>query len=332
MGKPTSPEARFPPVSCFTIPPTGRPHSMNPALQHASDPNQESGFVPLFNGRDLAGWHSIPRVYSALWAGGPTIEEAFAHLPESERFSADFLASSHHNQARWTVEDGVIVGRQNQPGGGFGGFLLTDETYSDFELRLEANLSWPADSGVLVRKTATTWQGIQILLDYRKSGNIGGYYGNGIGAFHAVAFNLDAEVDADGTLIRLFEEDPSTTIEPIGDKRALLSYGAGAAEFLGAWRLNEWNDIWIRVEGRLPRLTTWINGIKISAIDLAGLSAPNYDAEATAELLGREGHIALEVHDTDPMLKEARWGRDSTCRWRNVRIRELAPRPVGSIA
>lgn len=277
----------------------------------------------LFNGRDLDGWFATPRVYSPLWEGGPSIEEAFADRPAHERFSSEFLAASHHRQAAWTVEDGAIVGRQDPEGGGFGGFLLTEAVYGDFELELEANPSWPADSGILVRKTAETWRGIQILLDHRRSGSIGGYYGNGIGGFHAVSFNLDAELDEGGRFLRLVEEDAATTLEPLDGKADLLEYGASGEEFLAAWRPGDWNAFRIRVQGRLPRITTWINGVLISEIDLATLRAPHYDAEATATALGRRGHIALEVHDTDPMLGEARWGRDAACRWRNLRVREL---------
>jgi len=283
--------------------------------------DDESGFASLFNGTDLDGWFSIPRVYSPLWSGGP---EVGSPTETSPGFSEEFLAGSLTEQARWSVEDGVIVGRQNEPGGPYGGFLLSERTYADFELRLEVNLSWPADSGVLVRKTPTTWKGIQILLDHRQSGNIGGYYGNGIGAFHAVAFNLDAVVDDAGDLVELFEEDPAGSIEPIGSKGELLTFGAPASTFLEAWNTGGWNDLWITVEGRLPKLTTRVNGVLISEIDLATLDAPHYDAEIVAADLGRSGHIALEVHDRDPYMGEARWGHESTCRWRNIRIKELA--------
>ncbi|MCS5498357.1 DUF1080 domain-containing protein [Cnuibacter physcomitrellae] len=287
--------------------------------------DDESEFTSLFDGEDLTGWTSIPRVYSPLWIGGPTIEEAQVDRPVETRFTAEFLEESKTSQARWTVEDGAIVGRQNEPGGGFGGFLITDREYADFELRLEAKPDWPADTGILVRKLPETWTGIQILMDHRKSGSIGGFYGNGIGSFHAVSFNVDAEVDADGAFVRLVDEDPATTIEPMGDKARLLEYGATAEQFLSAWRSGDWNDIRILVEGRLPTITTWINGVMIARIDLATLEFPNYDAEEVAALLGRAGRIALEVHDTDPMLGEARWGRDSACRWRNIRVREIPP-------
>lgn len=35
------------------------------------------------------------------------------------------------------------------------------------------------------------------------------------------------------------------------------------------------------------------------------------------------GHLALEGHDNDPTFGEARWGKGSRCRWRNIRIREI---------
>lgn len=249
--------------------------------------------------------------------------DAFASLPEDQRFDPAFVARMDDHEAAWAVEDGAITGRQHPNGEGFGGFLLTERSYADFELRLEANPDWPADTGVFVRKTPTTWRGIQILLDHRRSGSIGGYYGNGIGAFHALSFNIDAELDEAGKVVRLVEEDPARSIEPIDEKAALLTYGATGAEFLEAWRPGQWNDMRIRVEGRLPRITTWINDVMISEIDLATLDYPDYDAETTAEVLGRAGHIGLEVHETDPILGEARWGKDAACRWRNLRILEL---------
>src|SRR5260370_16770966 len=52
---------------------------------------------------------------------------------------------------RWTVEDGVIVGGQDPPGSGVGSYLVTEETFGDFELQIEARPEWPADTGILVR-------------------------------------------------------------------------------------------------------------------------------------------------------------------------------------
>ena len=70
-------------------------------------------------------------------------------------------------------------------------------------------------------------------------------------------------------------------------------------------------------------MTTWVNGVKICELDTASIRHPNYDRDAVAELLGREGHIALEVHDTDPRLGKARWWPGAVCRWRRIRLRRL---------
>ena len=46
---------------------------------------------------------------------------------------------------------------------------------------------------------------------------------------------------------------------------------------------------------------------------------------AAAKLLGRQGHIALEVHDSGPDLwmGQDRWLPGHVCRWRNLRIRTV---------
>ena len=72
----------------------------------------EPGFVPLFNGKDLAGWEGDLKL--------------------------------------WKVQDGAIVG--DSPGIPHNQFLSTQETFSDFELRLEFRLKEGAgNSGVQFR-------------------------------------------------------------------------------------------------------------------------------------------------------------------------------------
>jgi 3-keto-disaccharide hydrolase len=85
----------------------------------------------------------------------------------------------------------------------------------------------------------------------------------------------------------------------------------------------DWNDFRIRCVGHLPLVTVWINDLLVAEIDLGTLEAPNYAAGAVSELLGSRGHVALEVHDNDPMLGEGRWGHGARCRWRNIRIHQL---------
>jgi hypothetical protein len=277
------------------------------------------GFTPLFNGRDLTGWFATPRSYEQLWPGGPSIHEAYPGF-----FPLDYNEQAAQHPAVWTVEDGAIAGRQDSPGSGWGGYLVSERKYADFELIFEANPDWPADTGLMLRKRAHSFHGVQVLLDHRQSGSIGGFYGNGISGFHAVPFALDAVYDSAGRAVGLREDDPATSVEPFSKaKRDLLTQAAGVDEFLAVWRFGGWNEFRVRIVGAKPAVTVWINGLKVAAIDLSTLVAPNYDADAIAALLGREGHIAFEVHDNDGLLKEGRWGRDAACRWRKIRIKEL---------
>ena len=68
--------------------------------------------VPLFNGKDLTGWK----------------------------------ATGH---AKWTVENGAIVGTQGENGAA--GDLFTEAEYKDFVLTATFRIDWPANSGIWFR-------------------------------------------------------------------------------------------------------------------------------------------------------------------------------------
>jgi hypothetical protein len=251
------------------------------------------GFRPLFDGVSLRGWKRQPRSLAEPSLG------------------------------RWTVEDGVIVGGQDPPGSGVGSYLVTEETFGDFELQIEARPDWPADTGILVRTVPQGNIGFQVLLDHRPHGGIGGYYGNGLGQFHAWAYGFTAEKDKDGRLVRLIPEKPS---EPNDNNHPVpLDFAAPAEVFLRVWKVDGWNQFRIRCAGELPRLTTWINGEKISELDTAKLSAPGWDPQAVLKKIGRTGHIALEVHSNGPRdkLGKDRWAPGAVCRWRNISVKTL---------
>jgi hypothetical protein len=167
--------------------------------------------VQLFDGNSLAGWHAVPRLPVPPWPGGP----------EPDRTSPGYRTAAG-TRGSWTVQDGAIVGTQDPPGCGYGGYLLTDESYADFLITFEVRPDWPADTGLLVRATDLGCQGFQVLIDHRKSGGIGGYYGNGIGGFHALAYGLDVERDEAGRPIRLVQEGETATLEPVTDGHIAL--------------------------------------------------------------------------------------------------------------
>ena len=78
------------------------------------------GFTPLFNGKDLTGWH-ISRTTHQGTTGDVQ------------------------------VEDGVLILKQHPYGQG--GLLMTDEPYEDFELYLEVKPDWGTNGGILFRAT-----------------------------------------------------------------------------------------------------------------------------------------------------------------------------------
>ncbi len=104
------------------------------------------GFTPIFNGKDLSGWH-ISQV------------------------------NHHGNTQAWKVEDGVLTGTQDKPGNG--GILLTDKKYKNFEVYIEINPDFGCDSGLFLRSNERG-QAYQVMLDYLEGGAVGGIYGEGL--------------------------------------------------------------------------------------------------------------------------------------------------------
>lgn len=274
-------------------------------------------FRSLFDGVTLDGWRAIPRIYGDFCPGGPQIADLMA------QYGMETPPDPQSHPAIWQVEEGAIVGRQAKLG--YGGYLISEETFADFELVLEMRPDWPADTGVMIRRRADSWAGFQVLVDHRPSGSIGGFYGNGLAGFSAVPFAVDAALDCQGRPVGLKPDDPETSAEPVSpDKIARLAHAATVEDFLTVWRWGDWNELRIRCAGgALPVITTWVNGLEIARIDTAALQSPGYDPVAVAALLGDRGHIAFEVHDHDSLFGDARWGRDAACRWRNIKIREI---------
>jgi hypothetical protein len=95
------------------------------------------GFVSLFNGKDLSGWH----------------------VSKTAR---------HGRTPDFRVVHGVLLGTQ-QPYGQ-GGMLVTDKKFRNFELTLEAKPDWGCDSGIFFRATESG-AAYQITMDYLGTGN-----------------------------------------------------------------------------------------------------------------------------------------------------------------
>jgi hypothetical protein len=271
------------------------------------------GFVKIFDGETLAGWHKESRLPMPRVPGGPAPDKESANYKKA-------LTS----KGLWIVEEGAIVGGQDPPGSGLGGYLVSDKEYGDFELMIDIKPDWPVDTGVLIRAAREGVPGIQVLVDHRKSGGIGGFYGNGLGGYHALPYAFDVKRDKDGKAIGLVSESPKTTNEPVTEeKKKLLAYAAPVDEFLSIWKWEDFNTFKIRCEGKYAYLTTWINGIKICELDTAKIVHPGYYREDIFKRFGSKGYISFEVHDNDPLIGKERWWPGAVCRWKNIYIKEL---------
>ena len=113
----------------------------------------ETGFVSIFDGRSLAGWH---------------VSAKTGHSG----------ASKNQTGGKWVVEDGAIIGSQDIPGNG--GIVITDEKFRDVEVKLEMKNDFGPDSGLFLRSTedGKAWQA---MIDYHSGGNLMGIYGEGLG-------------------------------------------------------------------------------------------------------------------------------------------------------
>ena len=274
------------------------------------------GFRSLFDGKILKGWKPAARLPVPQYPGAPF----------KWRLEGEALEAAKKNTGRWLVENGAIVGGQEPPGSGKGAYLVSEEKFGDFELIMDMKPDWKTDSGFLVRTLPGGSPGMQILVDHRPQGGIGGFYGNGIAGVHGMPFAIDAEYDKKGNPIGMIAANPDGDRVELSKKtRSILKYAADVDDFLKVWKFGEWNTIKVRCEGRIPKLTTWVNGLKIAVLDMKAIEWENYDAEACAKLQGRKGHISLEVHNNNfnHWLGNDRWWPGAVVRWKNIYIREL---------
>ncbi|HEX5009054.1 MAG TPA: family 16 glycoside hydrolase [Planctomycetota bacterium] len=110
------------------------------AVLEISDP----AFTSLFDGTTLTGW-----------------------TPRGGHYDGD---------AVWTVEDGCITGHAGADNAG--GLLYTATPHTSFEFQCECKLDYPFDSGIFVRM-APEGRGMQLTLDDRPDGEVGGLYSDG---------------------------------------------------------------------------------------------------------------------------------------------------------
>ena len=230
------------------------PYVITPARAQSAD-----GYIPLFDGKTLTGWHKNPQKIG------------------------------HGTGGLWRVEDGAILGEQDPPGSGNGGILLTDRKFGDFELVLEMKPDWGIDSGLFLRSN-DQGQCVQVMVDYHEAGNVGHLYGEGTGGWNVRPYTVEGEIGYGGNLTTLIPR-PDDNFKP-----NYLVKTATGEQFSRAWKVDEWNTCKVRCTGKYPRVTIWINDLLVCEWDGAAFQHPQYDKEKVAAALGTQGSIAVQVH------------------------------------
>lgn len=92
----------------------------------------------------------------------------------------------YDGDAAWTIEDGVLVGREDQ---NRGGLLYTETAYANFAFAVDVWIDWPFDSGIFVRMLPPERElkGAQVTIDYRPGGEVGAIYADGFLAHNETA-------------------------------------------------------------------------------------------------------------------------------------------------
>lgn len=139
---------------------------------------KEPLWTELFNGEDLEGWETT-------------------------------------GNAKWTVQDGVLIGEQNQ---GQPGDLWTEDEYDNFEVSVTFKMVWPGNSGVWFRKPADAMGYQMDILDMKEYGcTVGTVYSGGF-----LARNEDESiVNLDGwNTVVIVADGPHITVTLNGTRTA----------------------------------------------------------------------------------------------------------------
>ena len=243
----------------------------------------ENDWHPLFNGRNLDGWHT-----------------------QQEQ-------GQHGTGGHWGVTDGgLLFGEQDPPGSGNGGLLLTDEKFASFEMALSLKPDWGPCSGVFVR-TDERGGGWQIYVDHHDNGNVGHVrletkpYSV---PFRPFGFS---RIDPDQPKLEM-AVDKRAVDWPEGVYEETCSED----EWLKAWKPKRWNRLRICCSGgELPVIETWVNDLKVCRFDASKTTHPAFDRDKAKEAVEPSGSIGLQVHGGK------NWQEGDRVFWKDVQVRQL---------
>lgn len=213
---------------------------------------EEEGFTPLFDGKTLEGWEQ------------------------------------HGGEAKYTVEDGVIVGTSVPKTGN--SFLCTKKHYSDFILELDFKVDQGLNSGVQIRSHVYDQPKV-----YEVKNEDGTVEEKKVPAGRVHGYQVEIDPSNRAWTGGIYDEARRGWLNNLeGEKNA---------EARKAFKQDEWNHF--RVEAVGDSIKTWVNGV------------PAADLKDGMTL---SGLIALQVHGIGN--DESKIGKQ--VRWKNIRIKDLS--------
>jgi hypothetical protein len=212
----------------------------------------------LFNGRDLDGW---------MWS-----------------------TDAKPPQPSWTVENGAL---RTTPGKGVEVYLLTRDSFTDFDLSFEWNGDPGCNSGIKYR-----FQGYWVKDELRQTPG-------GPGRIEPVALEYQIADD---------ERNPDASGDPIHSTGAVYEYWRPQKS--GPAQANVWHTG--RIIARGLHIEHWVDGRKVVDIEL---NAPEVQAAFGKSARRRSSPLlAKQERHTSPIALQM---HDGVVRFRNLRIRAL---------
>jgi len=101
--------------------------------KHLASMPEGAGFVPLFNGKDMAGWKGLVE--------NPIVRSAM----KPEALAKAQVKADEVMRSGWKVENGILVFTGN------GENLCTTKTYGDFEMIVDFKITEKGDAGIYLR-------------------------------------------------------------------------------------------------------------------------------------------------------------------------------------
>lgn len=212
----------------------------------------------------------------------------------------------------WVVGDGVISCAESPAS------LLSQSSFTDFELSFEYRATWGISASLLLRANEVG-EGIAVSLDHMDGGTVG-FPKSAAGASRPFMLFETREKQGVGanTIHHIQFDGRSNYDEDLARDNLLARCSLG--EFLREWDGGFWNLVKIRSVGVDPEITVWINGFLISRFQAKTVVM---NEENPAPIGGIEnftlrlsGRIGIAMHSTR--------SEDSRLMLREVRIKPMA--------